>query len=92
MKIIGVNESVGVYEGSPYDNAVFHGTEAYEQGKGTGLKSHKVKVKQKILTELYGKRLPEKELAAFIGKEVEFFYDEYKNVAFLQVIENNGKS
>jgi hypothetical protein len=85
VKVIGIAESKGEYEGSIYHNVNFQCTVPYEDGKGTGLQAKSVKVKYKVLTECYGKPLTDKEIVAFVGKEVNFYYDEYKNVSVVQV-------
>ncbi|MCL2004085.1 MAG: hypothetical protein FWG72_08805 [Oscillospiraceae bacterium] len=85
MKIIGIEEKEGVYEGTAYHNIHFHGTEPFSNDKSAGLKTKEIKVKHKILSENFGKALTTKEILTFVGKEVAFYYDEYKNVNFVQV-------
>jgi len=84
MKITGVERKQGEYEGTPYNNVIYHGTEPIEKD-GLGLKVKSVKVKYAVLSELFNKQLTEKEIFAFVGKEVVFYYDEFKNVKFLQI-------
>jgi hypothetical protein len=93
LKVIGIAERQGVYEGSPYHNVNFHCTIPFsdDSGKSSGLQVKHVKVKYDILCETQGgKRLAEKDLFAFIGKDVTFFYNEYKNVIFVQIAGGGG--
>lgn len=85
VNIIGIAQKAGVYEGTPYDNITFQCTEPYEQGKGIGLKVKSFKVKRKVMTEIFGKELTEKELAALVGQTAEFYFDEYQTVKFFEV-------
>jgi hypothetical protein len=85
MKIGGIEESTGVYEGNAYDNVKFNCKEPFESGKGVGEKYKVVKVKRKVLNENFEKHMTLKELGAFVGKEVTFFYDEFQNVMFVQI-------
>jgi len=90
MKIIGIQRKTGVFEATEYDNYHFHATEPFSNDKSAGLKTKEIKVKHKILSENFGKSLTEKEILAFVGKEATFYYDEYKNVSFVQVTAGNG--
>jgi hypothetical protein len=91
MVIIGVEEKQGVYEGNAYHNAVFHGTVPIEHENGVGLKPKSVKVKFGVLSQNFGKALTTKEILSFVGKQLNFFYDEYKNVIVVQVVENKSQ-
>jgi hypothetical protein len=84
LKIVGVARRSGIYEGSAYDNLMLYTTKAFESGKGTGLEVKIIKVKFSVLCEIFGKQLSEKEIANFVGNEAVFYYDEYKNVNFIQ--------
>lgn len=85
VQIIGIAQKAGVFEGVPYDNVVFHASEPFAQGKGLGVQAKTYKVKRKVLAEIFGKDLTDKELAGFIGQNAEFFFNEYKQVKHLEV-------
>ena len=91
MTIVGISQKAGVYEGTPFDNVTFHCTELYEQGKGIGSKVKSFKVKRKVLTEIFGKELTEKELAALVGQTAEFYFDEYQSVKLIEVVQQRQK-
>ncbi len=84
MKIIGIAESSGNFQGNDYHNVVFHCTEPFKADKGTGLRTENVKVKYMIITESLGKPLSAKELAAFVGQEANFYYDKFNNVSLVE--------
>jgi hypothetical protein len=81
MKIVGTTIAKGEYEGNQYHNVVFHCTEPIDADRGTGFKVKTVKTKYRVLAEVIGKPPTDKDIAAMVGKEATFFYDEYKNVA-----------
>lgn len=83
--IVGISAKAGVYEGNPYDNITFQCTEPYEQGKGMGVQVKIYKVKRKVLTEIFGKDLTDKELAGFIGQNAEFYFNEHQAVKYIEI-------
>lgn len=85
MTIVGIGTKAGVYEGRPYDNINFQCSAPFEDGKGFGVQVKTYKVRRKTLTEIFGKELTDKELAAFIGQTAEFYFDEYQNLKFIQI-------
>lgn len=85
VQIVGIAQRAGVYEGNPYDNVTFHCTEPYEPGKGFGVQVKSFKVKRKVLTEIFGKELSDKELSAFIGQAAEFFFNEHQAVKLIEI-------
>lgn len=85
VHIIGVFAKAGVYEGNAYDNVTFQCTEPYEQGKGLGVQVKTYKVKRKVLTEIFGKDLTDKELAGFIGQNAEFYFNEHQAVKHIEI-------
>lgn len=84
-QIVGIMKKSGVYEGNPYDNIYFHVTEPFEQGKGLGVQVKTYKVKRKVLTEIFGKDLTDKELAGFIGQNAEFYFNEHQAVKYIEI-------
>lgn len=85
VTIVGLVQKAGVYEGTPYDNVTFQCTEPYEQGKGIGVQVKTYKVKRKVLAEIFGRQLTDKELAAFIGQSAEFFFNEHQTVKHIEI-------
>lgn len=87
MKIIGVADSSGNYQGNDYHNIIFHCTEPLDSDKSTGLRTESFKVKHKIIEEIFGKPLNSKELAAFVGQEANFYYDKFNHVNLVQFVQ-----
>lgn len=85
VQIVGIAQKAGVYEGTPYDNILFQCTEPFEQGKGFGVQVKTHKAKRKVVAEIFGKELTDKELAALIGQTAEFYFDEYQHLKFIQL-------
>ena len=87
MKIIGVEEKSGNFQGNDYHNIVFHCTEPFKSEKGTGLRTESIKVKYVIISENLGKPLTAKEIAAFAGQDANFYYDKFNNVSLVEFLQ-----
>jgi len=87
MKIIGVTDLSGNYQGNDYHNIVVHCTEPFNNEKSTGLRTESFKIKYSIITEIFGKPLTSKELAAFVGQEANFYYDKFNHVNLVQFVQ-----
>ena len=84
MKIIGIEERIGEFENKPYHNVNFHCAEEFENEKSAGVKVSIVKVRYDILTKTFGKELTTSEIKSLVGKDVDFLYDKYKNVSYVE--------
>lgn len=84
MKIIGIEERIGEFESKPYHNVNFHCAEEFENEKSEGVRVSIVKVRYDILTKTFGKELTTSEIKSLVGKDVEFLYDKYKNVSYVE--------
>lgn len=88
MKIIGIEEKIGEYEDRPYHNVNFHCAEEFDNEKSKGLRVSTTKVKYDTLTECFNKALTTAEILSFVGQDVDFYYDKYKNVTIVNLIES----
>lgn len=88
MKIIGIEEKFGEFENKPYHKVHFHCAEEFHNEKSKGLRVEVVKVKYDILTESFDKALTTAEILSLVGQEVDFYYDKFKNVSIVNVIES----
>lgn len=84
MKIIGIEERIGEFESKPYHNVNFHCAEEFENEKSEGVRVSIVKVRYDILTKTFGKELTTSEIKSLVGKDVDFLYDKYKNVSYVE--------
>lgn len=84
MKIIGIEERIGEFENKPYHNVNFHCAEEFENEKSEGVRVSIVKVRYDILTKTFGKELTTSEIKSLVGKDVDFLYDKYKNVSYVE--------
>ena len=84
MKIIGIEERIGEFENKPYHNVNFHCAEEFENEKSEGVRVSIVKVRYDILTKTFGKELTTSEIKSLVGKNVDFLYDKYKNVSYVE--------
>ena len=82
--IVGVSQREGEYQGVVYNNIIFHCTKPFEQGKGFGVQVKTYKVKRRVFAEIFGD-LTDKELAELIGQGVEFFFNEYQQVKYIEI-------
>lgn len=86
MKIIGMAERKGIYEGNDYHNIVFHCVRQFESDNSAGNECKIVKVKASVLEESLGKRLTQKEMFTLVGKSsIEFYYNEFGSVNRVQI-------
>jgi len=85
MKIIGIEEKIGEYQGSSYHNLYFYCTEALKSEKSAGSEVSSVKVKYDTLIVSLGKAHTIAEIFGFVGKDVEFYYNEFLNVKFANI-------
>lgn len=92
MKVIGIEERQGVYEGNPYHNFLFHGTKDIEEGKGIGAAVELYKVKANRIIECLGKSVTREEIYGLIGSDLSFGLDSYKQVNLIRVIEKESVS
>jgi len=88
MKIIGIEERFGEFENKPYHNINFHCAEEFVNEKSKGLNVSKIKVRYDVLTDSFDKALTTTEVLSLVGKDVEFYYDKYKNVSIVNVFDS----
>ncbi len=93
MKIIGIEERIGVYEDKPFHNVNFHCAEEFNNDKSEGLKVSVVKVRYDVLTKTFGKELTTSEIKSLVGKYIEeFLYDRYRNVSYVEFVDSTETS
>ena len=93
MKIMGIEERIGVYEDKPFHNVNFHCAEEFNNDKSEGLKVSVVKVRYDVLTKTFGKELTTSEIKSLVGKDVEeFLYDKYSNVKAIEFVDSTETS
>ena len=94
MKIVGIEERIGVYEDNPFHNVNLHCAEEFgNNDKSEGLKVSIVKVKYNVLTKTFGKELTTLEIKSLVGKDVEeFHYDRYGNVSLVEFVDSTETS
>ena len=78
-KIVGVRHVQGTYEGNSYDNFILYVTESASDPNVIGICPQAIKVKSKVF---YDHVSPEK-IKNVINRELEIYYDAYKNVCKL---------
>lgn len=80
MKVVGIIQKKGVYEGHDYDNIMIHCTYEDANGLASGVLtcSHKLKVRN--LEAIFGQKMTSVDLEALIGADIQVFYDRFRNV------------
>lgn len=81
LKVVGITESKGTFEGNPYDNIVLHCANDIELGKGFGQFTQVVKVKRSLMLQNWNMA----DLKGLVGKSVEVYYDKYQKVDLIKV-------
>lgn len=90
MKIIGIEEKIGEFDNKPYHNVNFHCAEEFNNERSNGLRVSTTKVKYDALTESFDRTLTTSEILSLVGQDVDFYYDKYKNVSIVNIIESKS--
>lgn len=96
--ILGVERKSGDFDDKKgktisYDNIYLHCSQCNDYssessfGIGVTVKSFKIKNSPDVITSVFGSQLTKDDLASLIGQRVNIFFDEYKNVDFVTVID-----
>jgi len=91
MKIIGIEEKIGEFEHTPYHNVYFHTAIEFNGEKNKGYCTKVYKAKYDVLEKSFGKAFTTAEILNLVGKEVDLFYDEYKNVSKIEIITSSSE-
>ena len=97
-KILGVERKSGDFESNKgktiaYDNIYLHCSKCNDYssegsfGIGDSVKSFKIKNSPDVITSVFGSQLTKDDLASLIGQKVQIFFDEFKNVDYVSVID-----
>ncbi len=82
MKIYGVKEAKGTYEGTAYHNVNLHCLDDDENANGKVCCV--VKIKHAKLADVFGDNsMNLAKLVTLIGKDISVYYDQYKNPAHI---------
>lgn len=87
MKIVGIEEKLGEFNNKPFHHVYFHCAKEFTNEKSKGLNVSAVRVRYDALTNSFDKALTSAEILSLVGKDVEFYYDQYKNVSIVNVFE-----
>lgn len=90
MKIIGIEEKIGEFDNKSYHNVNFHCAEEFNNERSNGLRVSTTKVKYDALTESFDRTLTTSEILSLVGQDVDFYYDKYKNVSIVNIIESKS--
>lgn len=80
MKIVGITQKKGVYEGHEYDNIMLHCTYEDATGQASGVLTCQHKLKVRNLEAIFGKKMSSVDLEALLGADIQIFYDRFRNV------------
>ena len=97
-KVIGVSVSSGKYEGYDYKNLIIH--TARKDDYTCGERAEQIKVKYKNLNDVLGldktaaeiDRLQPSDFSNLIGREIDCYYDRFRNVSSIIVYGADEKS
>lgn len=89
MKVIGITEKKGDYEGREYHNVMIHCTK--EDDSAFGQLSEVIKVKYSNVIEVFGKPMSAADWQQLIGKKVFVSYNRYGVVQDVTVMVDTDK-
>jgi len=87
LKVIGVQDKEGVYQGVNYHNYILHCTRADENA--FGVISEQVKVKANSVSDVFGCCMKNADLELLIGKHIRVFYNKYGQVDEIRVLDED---
>lgn len=85
MKVIGIQERSGEYQGNKYHNVMIHCTK--ESDDSYGEITEVIKVKFSNVREVFGKAMSSADWQNLISKNIFVNYDRYGVVQFVQIVE-----
>lgn len=88
MKVIGIQQKVGSYQGVAYDNIYLHCT--YKDSNAFGELTELVKIKSSLVSEAFGHNMTSSDWHELIGKEINSYCNKYGNVIHVEVIQPNN--
>ncbi len=86
LKVVGVQEKEGIYQGLPYHNYVLHCTR--EDVNAFGVVTEQVKVKSKSIKDVFGCTMTNSDWDLLVGKDIRVFYDKYGQADEIRVDES----
>lgn len=88
MKVVGIQEKKGNYQGTEYHNYLIHCLKDDEEA--IGQISEVVKVKFVKAKEVFGRVMSADDFNALIGKEIRCYFDCYGVTTEIRVIKSNN--
>lgn len=85
MKVIGIQEKSGKYEGHDYHNFILHCTKK-EEGS-FGVITELVKIKYSEAPEVFNAVVSSSFFQSLIGKDIKYFCDKYGRVIDVRIFE-----
>lgn len=86
MKVIGIGEKIGTYEGTEYHNVMIHCTK--EDDSCMGVVTEVVKIKFNNVHEIFGNPMSSADWQALLGKNIVVNYNRYGTVQNVSILEN----
>jgi len=85
MRVVGVQQRSGEYQGNKYDNFLIHCLK--EDDDCLGEISEIVKVKASKVKEIFGRQMQPEDWQNLIGKEIRQYCDKYGQTIEVRVVE-----
>lgn len=80
MKVVGIIQKKGTYEGFDYNNLLLHCTYEDTNGNAAGVLTCHHKIKVKDIERIFGKKMSDNDLNNLVGCDIQVFYDQWRNV------------
>lgn len=87
MKVIGIQEKAGKYEGRDYHNFILHCTKKADGNGSLGEVTELVKIKASDSSYIFDKVMTSSDWQNLIGKEIKYFCDKYGKVVDVRIVE-----
>lgn len=96
--VIGITESgPDIYQGKAYHNLVLHTSRTDDSKNAVGARAEQLKIKYVKLNDMFNLGLSQEavekltpiDFMNLVGKEVKVYFDRYRNVDSVQVINDN---
>lgn len=86
MKVIGIIQKKGEYQGREYNNLMIHCI--VSDRRAVGELTEVLKVRMAAVDEVFGKRMSDADLDELVGKEIRVAYNRYGNVDYIDILDD----
>lgn len=86
MKVVGIIQKKGEYQGREYNNLMIHCI--VSDRRAVGELTEVLKVRMSAVDEIFGKRMTDADFDDLVGKEIRASYNRYGNVELIDILDD----